>query len=631
MNTLFHFHGKNTALPINGLHDIFNNIDLYNGTLCLADDASTTIRRKAIGVGNAQLLSTCGKLTAGFAKALSRAAQVNIWPNCGDGYGIRYDSVTKKVKACMANYTVSSQFTTDKVNLGMQLSLMYEIDSRQWYVGDENGAPVDLTALGNKTGCYSEAFIFALWGLFLEDEEFRDTYNNKFLPDYKTLLEKRPNTVNRQMLCKSICKLADIAYYMLSRNSDNPFAIEVETVTNATRLTMTGIIRSSAPATPTEYHGKLTGFITGSSRRKRTPRPKDKTAMDLANAYTLNAARKFTKEEQSLMIVPNDHTPSAEAYTLCEHIQASSKTPMHIRNILLRGAAGTGKTETAKDVALGLGLPYTYITCSAETEIYDLLGQMMPNENKNQPGVPVKEYYERTLAKMPSATDISMDPEIAYKAISGTNKAGATELDCLVALMSMFAGKAQGSEYHYVESPLVKAIRNGWVCEIQEPTVIAKPGTMVGLNGLLDSTAAVNLPTGETVRRHPDSVIIATTNITYEGCRDMNQSILSRFQLKLDFHEPDDSILADRLKKMTGCPSSVDLNQMLKAYHSIQNVVRTSYLNDGSVDIRALANWVASYMVIGDYRQSAEMTIIPSATADEEGLVKVRQAVNALF
>lgn len=51
---------------------------------------------------------------------------------------------------------------------------------------------------------------------------------------------------------------------------------------------------------------------------------------------------------------------------------------------MLRGPAGTGKTEGAKAIAAGLHLPYRCITCSANTEIFDLLGQILPDVDEKQ-------------------------------------------------------------------------------------------------------------------------------------------------------------------------------------------------------------------------------------------------------
>ena len=50
-----------------------------------------------------------------------------------------------------------------------------------------------------------------------------------------------------------------------------------------------------------------------------------------------------------------------------------------MRNFLLRGPAGTGKTMGAQAIAAGLGLPYVKYTCSANTEIFDFVGQVFPD------------------------------------------------------------------------------------------------------------------------------------------------------------------------------------------------------------------------------------------------------------
>ena len=63
-------------------------------------------------------------------------------------------------------------------------------------------------------------------------------------------------------------------------------------------------------------------------------------------------------------------------------------------------------------------------------------------------------------------------------------------------------------------------------------TVISKQGVLVGLNSLLDNCKAIQLVTGEVIERHPDTVIVITTNTEYNGCREMNRatrSVLKRY------------------------------------------------------------------------------------------------------
>lgn len=59
---------------------------------------------------------------------------------------------------------------------------------------------------------------------------------------------------------------------------------------------------------------------------------------------------------------------------------------MQMRNFLLRGPAGTGKTMGAKAVAAGLGLPYMKYTCSAGTEIFDFVGMVFPETESMSTG-----------------------------------------------------------------------------------------------------------------------------------------------------------------------------------------------------------------------------------------------------
>lgn len=647
MDCIFHFH-RNTSLPINGLVDFLNDRDLYTGNYGSFNDETAAIARRSLyySNGNKKMPTNSGMMTAGFAKALNRALQVHTWPMCGDGYGYN-NTADIDNQTCVAAYTVSSTYNSQKIGFGTRLSILYKFSSNKFFLGDEKGNAKSLADVQKTLKVYSEPFLFCMWGYYMQDKEFHDTFN-KLLVFYKRIIAKASTpSVNKNDVDaakKCACKLADIAYFMSTRDKVANSKLESRVIPNPTVNSVGGLydtLVATDAAAPTAFIGNISPFkdSRGKDMAVSEPEPeseKPKTAADLEKAFLLNKKRVLTDTEKALLIVPDSHIPGVEAYSLCKHIQKSSKTPRPIRNILLRGEAGTGKTETAKDIALGLGLPYVFVTCSSDTEIYDLLGQMMPNKPNETP-MSIDEYQnaygDLDLNALPTATDISNDPEMAYKAITGKKKRDATEADCLAAIIqrATAGGADSGANgFHYVESPLIQAIRNGWVCEIQEPTVIAKPGVLVGLNGLLDSTSAVNLPTGETIRRHPDAVIIATTNISYEGCRDMNQSVLSRFQIKMDIHAPEDTILAERLRSMTGCPKSVRVSQILKAYHAVLNTLKTLYLTDGSVDLRTLADWISSYMITGSYMESAEMTIIPSATADEEGINKVREVIRKL-
>ena len=85
-------------------------------------------------------------------------------------------------------------------------------------------------------------------------------------------------------------------------------------------------------------------------------------SLDLNKDFILSPDRQFSEIEKELMqeipywyIIP-DYLISA-----CKMITANLSRP--VRNIMLRGEAGTGKTEAAKAMAAALHLPYVNLCC----------------------------------------------------------------------------------------------------------------------------------------------------------------------------------------------------------------------------------------------------------------------------
>lgn len=267
----------------------------------------------------------------------------------------------------------------------------------------------------------------------------------------------------------------------------------------------------------------------------------------------MHRIRNFTETEQALIPqLPDWYIIPPEVVTICKHIKLTAGTAQPMKNFMLRGEAGTGKTEGAKAIAAGLGLPYLFCTCSANSEIFDFLGQMLPDTGDGSS-------YSAT--SYPTLEDIQMDPPTAYCKLTGIYNDQIQESEVYDKLLEVIRNEAQretdsaspGQKFRYVDTPLVQAIRHGYVLEIQEPTVIANPGVLVGLNSLLDRCASITLPTGEIVKRHPDTVIVVTTNNHYAGCRDINQSVISRMNLVMDIDAPSTDIMAKRVMNVTGC------------------------------------------------------------------------------
>lgn len=133
----------------------------------------------------------------------------------------------------------------------------------------------------------------------------------------------------------------------------------------------------------------------------------------------LSPDRQLTEEEQSLVWKkPPSHIESEAEKRIYEEIVRNwNRGEMKIANILLEGDAGSGKTQLAKALSADFGLPYTKVTCFADMDKSDILGSILP---------------------------VLPDEK--------TDSAGV--------------------EYKYYPSEIVRAYENGWLLEIQEPTVI---------------------------------------------------------------------------------------------------------------------------------------------------------------
>ena len=153
---------------------------------------------------------------------------------------------------------------------------------------------------------------------------------------------------------------------------------------------------------------------------------------------------------------------------------------------------------------------------------------------------------------------------------------------------------------------------------LSQSNCIIQPGVLVGLNSLLEQNGSITLPTGEVIRRHPDAVVVVTTNISYEGCRGVNQSVLDRMNLTQDIELPPPEIMAQRAMSITGCEDDVLVGRMVQVVNDMDDYCRKNGISDGNCGMRSLIDWIMSTEITGDPYASALYTIVSKATADEE-------------
>lgn len=481
------------------------------------------------------------------------------------------------------------------------------------------------------------ALLFAMMPMLLSDSEFDEhlqSYNDQMNAGYTDMKQA---TEDMAILC-------DNAYRRIKDDTcPAHIPVSLDKSGNLMRVSQTQL--DSGVFTPTSViAGEFTIFAkTGPAVISKATTVIEHS--DFIGKYQLNAGRKLSALEMSLVPkLPEWYIIPVEVADICKHAQATTGKPTQMRNFLLRGPAGTGKTMGAKAIAAGLGLPYMKYTCSAGTEIFDFVGMVFPETDSVSTG-DIELDRERELLKsmgginyanvaklmhLPDLDDMDYDPAGVYQMLTGVENPGATSQDCMGIVLDKITEKVQalskrgenpgGSSqtYTYVETDFIKALKHGYVIEVQEPSTIMQPGVLVGLNSLLEQEGSITLPTGEIIQRHPDAVVIVTTNVSYEGCRNMNQSVVDRMSLVEDIELPAPEVMVQRAMAVTGCADEYLVSQMVQVVNDMADYCRKNSITDGSCGMRSLIDWIVSTEISGDPYVSAKYTVISKATADEE-------------
>ena len=486
----------------------------------------------------------------------------------------------------------------------------------------------------NSSGRDGAAVMMALFPMLMQDDEFKENFEA-----YQD--ELNAGYPHMDKATEYMALMCDNAYRRIKDDSCAAhIKVNVDKAGNLMRVSQTHL--DSGSFTPTTVlAGEFKIFAqTGPAQIYSATETIDHA--DFEGQYVLNK-RTFSPQEAMLIPkLPEWYIIPKEVVDICKHAKATTGKSMQMRNFLLRGPAGTGKTMGAKAIAAGLGLPYMKYTCSANTEIFDFVGMIFPDSEDSTGSAQLDAERETLmqmgginyanvskLMKLPDLDDMDYDPAGVYMALTGVENAAATSQDCMSIVLDRVTEKVRelsrtvedksssGQTYRYVETDFIKALKHGYVIEIQEPSTIVQPGVLVGLNSLLEQSGSITLPTGEVIQRHPDAVVVVTTNTSYEGCRGMNQSVLDRMSLVRDVELPSPEVMAQRAMSVTGATDEYEVSKMVQVVNDLAEYCRKNSITDGSYGMRSLIDWIISSEITGDVYESALYTIISKATADE--------------
>lgn len=348
------------------------------------------------------------------------------------------------------------------------------------------------------------------------------------------------------------------------------------------------------------FNGKPMKFLLEQPIKKVVEKEKNDS---FEKKYAYNPDRILTEEEKNLMAtLPPTYVMPEFVPEICEFFKESSNFPAPMRVAYLVGPAGTGKTEAANAIFSGLGLPGGHYTCNPSTEIFDFIGQVFPNCGDED----VSFESIRIKLGLPSTEDVINDPSHAYEKLYGKPSPkfpdeGKIIVDMIEKVMSYMSQNSSQKNFTYVESGLIKAARMGWGFEIQEIGCVLRPGVAVGLNALLETggNSYITLPTGEVIKKHPDCTFIFTSNDEYEGCCNLNQSVLDRMSLVYRIENPPEKVMKERIMNRLNFPDEKLLDRMVQVIYALSDASKKKGITDGVCGYRSLENWCMAAMIKG--------------------------------
>ena len=354
-------------------------------------------------------------------------------------------------------------------------------------------------------------------------------------------------------------------------------------------------------------------------------------------------------------------------------------------NILLEGDSGSGKTVGAKFFADVFGIPYTKMTMEPMMDSSTLIGAFYPyfadveewdcsegekmalnllqkrlqakaaaSKTKLDPSAAVDAVRRllddedvraelRSAANIPLSEEIIFDPEGSWEALGETGDA--PDSDVIVAaaneraetlyfsILNLIVDKAAANQvsYRFILSELMKAFQHGWLLEIQEAANVLRPGVLTQLNSLMEKNGSIELPNGKRIRRHPDTVVVITTNKGYAGNMDLNESLRDRCIQSLAMDNPVPEVMAARAMAQVGFEDESVALAAARVIHDVDSVAKEHRIK-GAFGMRSLIGWLMD-LAEGEYDIDTFMSrVVNKMTTNEDDIaLLVEPYKNSMF
>jgi len=311
------------------------------------------------------------------------------------------------------------------------------------------------------------------------------------------------------------------------------------------------------------------------------------------------------------------------------------------------GPAGCGKTVLSKICAGLLQLPRVSMTMSEDTDEFALIGTLLPAcATDDAPAKSVTFDDVRKELGLPSTEDCEFNTEMAYITVFKRPMPEGTESADVISevekrISDEIRIRLEKGDYKFIKSPLVQAIENGYLCEIQEIGAIRKQSVVMALNAWLETgeNAFATLTTGQKIKRHPNCCIIFTSNDGYDGTRKVQLSVFDRYAEVYWLNSALPEVMADRAFNVTKglFPKKEKLVEMANILKEITKYSNDRMIRDGIAGQRSLNNWATKCLILSKVtgreidddiiRQAMQSTVIAKISQNTEDIEDVVSGV----
>ena len=495
------------------------------------------------------------------------------------------------------------------------------------YISIKAGEYNPRTKACSKISHLSAGVMQALLPFFLEDQEALNCYNDLITLEFGT---SNCRCVDCEL---PLATLSDNIYFRLKNND----TVKLETIKSFTQTELEfGIIPPSHNVTV--YGNKDfevftdNGFVQKSVSKKI---PKILSRKEFLEIYKDFGADVPTEQKSLVFDLPEYYEPDRLDTKMLRHIVESSKMKKPHRNFLLQGPPGGGKTLKGKAISAALGLPLYHMNFGPDTDFFGAVGTVLPATDGVADMSP-EEFWES--ADLPTPDEVMFSPEDSYRRLTGEEMpAGMSEEEVMTYLFEkqkeisfeMVRNTKSEKEFIYEPTPLIKGGTTKSVVVIDEIANVRDSGVLTAINSFLEGGDLV-LPTGQIVKRHPDSIIIFTTNVETVSANEIDQSVLSRVSAErycVDL--PSDNEVLSRLKKTTGFADNDVLKAIIETQHKVETFLKSKRCFDGVCGYREIEGWVENIILDEDIIQAAE-SFVNSATNVEQYKDEIYEMIESM-